>query len=166
MGIFQKKRRSTGKRPWRTGERWPKYSYCFFTLRSGVVLDLLIWSVGRAVLGVEKVDSGFQDLKQPKCLQNKGKHTKTRIGLVTGICGEKKADKHKEFWWHTPWFVSRLSRGHVPSVPSSVQSVPRILPLEFEFPHKSAQTSRVSLGRPRVYPRDAPGVFPPPNSFM
>ena len=30
---------------------------------------------------------------------------------------EKKTNKHKEFWRDTPWFVSRLSRGRVPSVP-------------------------------------------------
>ena len=31
--------------------------------------------------------------------------------------GKKKTNKQKEFWRDTPWFVSRLSRGHVPSVP-------------------------------------------------
>ena len=39
--------------------------------------------------------------------------------------GKEKTNKHKEFWRDTPWFVSRLSWGHVPSVPSSVPSVPR-----------------------------------------
>ena len=32
-----------------------------------------------------------------------------------------------------------------------------ILPLEFEFPHKSARTSRVSLGRPEFIPGTLPG---------
>ena len=45
-----------------------------------------------------------------------------------------KTNKHKEFWRDTPWFVSRLSRGHVPSVPSSVPSVPRTFcPLNVNF---------------------------------
>ena len=59
----------------------------------------------------------------------------------------RKANKHKEFWRDTPWFVSRLSRGHVPSVPSCpicpvicpVRPMD-ILPLECEFPHKSVSS--------------------------
>ena len=31
--------------------------------------------------------------------------------------GKNKTNKHKESWRHTPWCASRLSRGHVPSVP-------------------------------------------------
>ena len=46
----------------------------------------------------------------------------------------KKNNKHKGLWRDTPWFVSRLSRGHVPSVPSSVPSVPRTFcPLNVNF---------------------------------
>ena len=37
-----------------------------------------------------------------------------------------------------------------------------ILPFECEFPHKSAQTSRVSLERPEV----VPGRIRPPSSFL
>ena len=52
--------------------------------------------------------------------------------------------------------VPRLSHAHVPSVPSYVPSVPwtfcpaDILPLELEFPHKSAQTFRVSWDIPNL----------------
>ena len=70
---------------------------------------------------------------------------------------EKKTNKHKEFWRDTPWCVSRLSRKcpicHVIS-PVCPADIP---PLELEFPHKSAQTSRVSLGRPEFIPGALPG---------
>ena len=63
--------------------------------------------------------------------------------------GKTKTNKHKEFWRDTPRCVSRPSRGNVPSVPSYVPSVPRTFcPLNWNCPHESAQTSRVSLGRP------------------
>ena len=68
---------------------------------------------------------------------------------------KKKTKKHKEFWRDTPWFVSHLSRGHVPSVPSSVPQA--FCPDLREFPHKSAQTSRVSLGRPEFILGTLPG---------
>ena len=52
----------------------------------------------------------------------------------TAKMGKEKTNKHKEFWRDTPWFVSRLSRGHVLSVPSSVPSVPRTFcPLNVNF---------------------------------
>ena len=38
-------------------------------------------------------------------------------GSVPDSWGKKKTNKHKEFWRDTPWCASRLSRGHVPSVP-------------------------------------------------
>ena len=48
--------------------------------------------------------------------------------------GKRETNKHKEFWRDTPWFVSHLSPGHVPSVPSSVPSVPRTFcPLNVNF---------------------------------
>ena len=48
-----------------------------------------------------------------------------RTRLPLGKWGKKKTNKHKEFWPDTPWCASRLSRGHVPSVPWYVPSVPR-----------------------------------------
>ena len=60
--------------------------------------------------------------------------------------------EHKEFWRDTPWFVSRLSRGHVPSVPSSVPSVPRTFcPLNVNF----------HMNRPKRpgCPWDVPNLF-------
>ena len=65
--------------------------------------------------------------------------------------GKKKTNKHKEFWRDTPWFVSRLSPVICPVCPLD------ILPLECEFPHKSAQTCRMSLGRPEFIPGTLPG---------
>ena len=47
--------------------------------------------------------------------------------------------------------MSHLSRGHVPSV------LRTFCPDLCEFPHKSAQTSRVSLGRPEFIPGTLPG---------
>ena len=48
--------------------------------------------------------------------------------------GKPKTTKHKEFWRDTPWCVSRLSHGHVPSVPSYVPPVPRTFcPLNRNF---------------------------------
>ena len=72
--------------------------------------------------------------------------------------GKKKTNKHKEFWRDTPWFESHLSRGHVPSVPSSVPSVPRTFcPLNVNFHINRPKTSRVSLGRPEFIPGTLPG---------
>ena len=46
----------------------------------------------------------------------------------------RKTNKHKEFQRDTPWCMSRLSHGHVPSVPSYVPSVPRTFcPLNWNF---------------------------------
>ena len=79
--------------------------------------------------------------------------------LSVDFLGErKKTNKHKEFWRDTPWRVSRLSSGNVPSVPSYVPSVPRTFcPLNWNCPDNSAQTSRVSLGRPEFIPGTLPG---------
>ena len=78
--------------------------------------------------------------------------------LFGKFLGKEKNNKHKEFWRDAPWWVSRLSRGNVPSVPSNVPSVPRTFcPLNWNCPHKSAQTSRVSLGRPEFIPGTLPG---------
>ena len=55
---------------------------------------------------------------------------KTRIVSTGG----KKTNKHQQFWLDTPWCLSRLSHGHVPSVPSYVPSVPRTFcPLNWNF---------------------------------
>ena len=87
----------------------------------------------------------------------------TSLGAILGekiflSWGKKKTNKHKEFWRDAPWWVSRLSRGNVPSVPSNVPSVPRTFsPLNWNCPHKSAQTSRVFLGRPEFIPGTLPG---------
>ena len=69
-------------------------------------------------------------------------------------------NKHKEFWRDTPWCVSRLSRGNVPSVPSHVPSVPRTFrPLNWNFhinrpkrPGCPWDVPNLSLGRFRGIP--------------
>ena len=74
--------------------------------------------------------------------------------------GKKKPNKHKEFWRDTPWCVSRLSRGNVPSVPSYVPSVPRTFwPLNWNFhinrpkrPGCPWDVPNLSLGRFRGIP--------------
>ena len=72
--------------------------------------------------------------------------------------GKKKTNKHKEFWRDTARFMSRLSPGHVPSVPSSVPSVPRTFcPLNVNFHINRPKTSRVSLGRPEFIRGTLPG---------
>ena len=58
--------------------------------------------------------------------------------------GKKKTNKHKEFWRDTPWCASRLSRGHVPSVPWYVPSVPG--------PRCPWDVPSLSLGRLRGIP--------------
>ena len=73
---------------------------------------------------------------------------------------EKKTNKHKESWRDTPWCVSRLSRGNVPSVPSYVPSVPRrFCPLNWNFhlhrpkrPGCPWDVPNLSLGRFRGIP--------------
>ena len=63
--------------------------------------------------------------------------------------GKKNNNKYKDFWRDTPWCV-------VPSVPWTCPICPVVCPvcptdipaLGFEFPHKSGQTSWVSLGHP------------------
>ena len=68
-----------------------------------------------------------------------------RVSSSTPDNRERKTNKHKEFWRDTPWFVSHLSRGHVPSVPSSVPFVPRTLcPLNVNSTLSSAQTQKIS----------------------
>ena len=78
--------------------------------------------------------------------------------------GNEKIINIKNFGGTTPGVcvcvcVSRLSHGHVPSVPSYILSVPRTFcpKLELECSHKPAQTSRVSLGRPEFIPGTLPG---------
>ena len=72
--------------------------------------------------------------------------------------GKKKTNKHKEFWWDTPWCASRLSRGHVPSVPWYVPSVPgTFCPFSIDLHIDQAQMSQVSLGRPDFVSGTPPG---------
>ena len=72
--------------------------------------------------------------------------------------GKKKTNKHKEFWRDTPWCASRLSRGHVPSVPWYVPSVPgTFCPFSIDLHINQAQMSQVSLGRPEFVPGTPPG---------
>ena len=72
--------------------------------------------------------------------------------------GKKKTNKHKEFWRDTPWCASRLSRGHVPSVPWYVPSVPgTFCPFSIDLHTNQAQMSQVSLGRPEFVPGTPPG---------
>ena len=75
------------------------------------------------------------------------------------LIGErKKTNKHKEFWRDTPWCASRLSRGHVPSVPSYVPSVPgTFCPFSIDLHINQAQMSQVFLGRPEFVPGTPPG---------
>ena len=71
---------------------------------------------------------------------------------------KKKTNKHKEFWRDTPWCASRLSRGHVPSVPWYVPSVPgTFCPFSIDLHINQAQMSQVSLGRPEFVPGTPPG---------
>ena len=80
-------------------------------------------------------------------------------------CGKKKPINTKNFGQDIPWRVSCLSHGHVPSVPSYVPSVPRTFcPLNLIVPHKSAQTSRASLGRSEFVPGTLPGL--PTTKFL
>ena len=79
---------------------------------------------------------------------------------------KKKTNKHKEFWRDTPWCASRLSRGHVPSVPWCVPSVPgTFCPSSIDLHINQAQMSQVSPGRPECVCGTPPGIRPP-NSFM
>ena len=72
--------------------------------------------------------------------------------------GKEKTNKHKEFWRDTPWCASRLSRGHVPSVPWYVPSVPgTFCPFSIDLHINQAQMSQVSLGRPEFVPGTPPG---------
>ena len=67
----------------------------------------------------------------------------------------------KEIWWDTPWCAPRLSRGHVPSVPSYVPSVPgTFCPFSIDLHINQAQMSQVSLGRPEFVPGTPPGHIP------
>ena len=72
--------------------------------------------------------------------------------------GYPATNKHKEFWRDTPWCASRLSRGHVPSVPWYVPSVPgTFCPFSIDLHINQAQMSQVSLGRPEFVPGTPPG---------
>ena len=65
--------------------------------------------------------------------------------------GKKKTNKHRGFWRDTPYFVSRLSHGRVPSVPSYVPSVPwTFCPLNLNF----------HINQPKRFgcPRDVPNL--------
>ena len=71
---------------------------------------------------------------------------------------KKKTNKPTEFWRDTPWCASRLSRGHVPSVPWYVPSVPgTFCPFSIDLHINQAQMSQVSLGRPEFVPVTPPG---------
>ena len=62
-------------------------------------LNVVVLECGKGIMGVEKdtVSLGSKH-KQPKCPQNKGKPTKTIIGLIAGIGLKlhKKLLRHKE----------------------------------------------------------------------
>ena len=80
--------------------------------------------------------------------------------------GKEKTNKHKEFSRDTPWCVSRLSLGYVPSVPSYVPSVARTFcPLNWNC-HIIGPNVPGVPGTSRMFPWDASGAFRPPNSFM
>ena len=73
--------------------------------------------------------------------------------------GKEKNNKHKEFWRDAPWFVSRLSRGHVPSVPSSVPSVPRTFcPLNVNFHINRPKRPRCPWDVPNLSPGRSRGI--------
>ena len=78
--------------------------------------------------------------------------------LAVVTWGKKKTNKHKEFWRDTPWCASRLSRGHVQSVPWYVPSVPGTFwPFSIDLHINQSQMSQVSLGRPEFVPGTPPG---------
>ena len=73
---------------------------------------------------------------------------------------KKKTNKHKEFWRDTPWFVSRLSPGHVPSVLSYVPSVPRTFcPLNVNFHINRPKRPGCPWDVPALIPGTLPGHF-------
>ena len=83
---------------------------------------------------------------------------KTGSASIGLLLGKEKTNKHKEFWRDTPWCASRLSRGHVPSVPWYVPSVPgTFCPFSIDLHINQAQMSQVSLGRPEFVPGTPPG---------
>ena len=83
-----------------------------------------------------------------------GSGSRFRFGSWSAL----KTNKHKEFWRDTPWCASRLSRGHVPSVPWYVPSVPgTFCPFSIDLHRNQAQMSQVSLGRPEFVPGTSPG---------
>ena len=97
-------------------------------------------------------------LKVTQARAAKGPHRrKPRRTVVVHLWGKKKANKHKEFWRDTPWCVSRLSRGHVPSVPWYVPSVPgTFCPLVLIYTEIRPKCPRC-LGRPEFVPGTPPG---------
>ena len=70
--------------------------------------------------------------------------------------GKRKTNKHKEFSRDTPWCASRLSRGHVPSVPWYVPSVTgTFCPFSIDLPKCPRcpwDVPSLSLGRLRGIP--------------
>ena len=82
-------------------------------------------------------------------------------GLQCKVWGKKKINKHKEFWRDTPWFVSRLSRGHVPSVPS----VPRTFcPLNVSFHINQPKRPGCPWDVPNLSPGRSRGI--PTTKFL
>ena len=80
-----------------------------------------------------------------------------RFGELGKKLGKEKTNKHKDFWRDTPWCAS-LSRGHVPSVPRYVPSVPgTFCAFSIDLHINQAQMSHVSLGRPEFVPGTPPG---------
>ena len=78
--------------------------------------------------------------------------------MVDRDWGKKKPINIKNFWRDTPWCASRLSRGHVPSVPWYVPSVPgTFCPFSIDLHINQAQMSQVCLGRPEFVPGTPPG---------
>ena len=72
--------------------------------------------------------------------------------------GKKKTNKHKEFWPGHPLVCVPSVLWKCPICPVICPVCPAdVPPLELEFSHKSAQTSRVSLGRPEFVPGALPG---------
>ena len=106
-----------------------------------------------------------------RSLETPGKRNVRANSEIAGFCtagragngcanfiGNEKTNKHKAFWRHTPWCASRLSRGHVPSVPWYVPPVPgTFCPFSIDLHIDQAQMSQVSLGRPEFVPGTPPG---------
>ena len=188
MGMIHKKSRTTRKRPRRTGKKSGQNTGTDF-LALGLRVVLSLPRLGTD--GGDRIQTGRNGEKcWQECSQKRGLAGVLEKMLARGMAasvwwsglslveqsnggmewlgvwnGErKKTNKHKEFWRDIPLFfcpVCPVDMSH----PS--RHLSRLCRLSFcpdlcEFPHKSAQTSQVSLGRPEFIP----GTFRPPISFM